>query len=441
MLVFTNIQKLLLLVVIFFMTNGTVYGQVWTLEQCIAEAKANNINVKISKNEMEIARQKHQEVKANLLPKVTANAEYKYYTNLPYQLMPQSVFGGPEGVYKEAQFGVPHNINANLQLTIPLFSSELNGGIEAANISAKISELQNQKTEDQMYFDITNLYYNAQILKGQIEFSDNNLSNNKKLLQNIELLYNQQLVIKADVDKVFLQAKQIETRKMVLESKYEQVLTGLRLQMGVPQDQSLDVEPAVIQERTNEYSTKPSIDIELMNAKNTLLSSQLSTLKKSRYLPSAYMYGLYGTMGYGYTEAPNEFLNFYSIGFVGVKISYPIFNGTVTNRKIKQKNLELENVELRKSLLADQQSTQITNVLRQKQVAQETIRASELQIELAQSIYNQTVLQQKEDLANLTDVLLADNAVREAQQDYIVAIVEYLKADLELKKITGNIQD
>jgi len=34
---------------------------------------------------------------------------------------------------------------------------------------------------------------------------------------------------------------------------------------------------------------------------------------------------------------------------------------------------------------------------------------------------------------------LADNALREAQQAYLTSMVDYLKADLELKKLTGNI--
>jgi OMF family outer membrane factor len=42
-------------------------------------------------------------------------------------------------------------------------------------------------------------------------------------------------------------------------------------------------------------------------------------------------------------------------------------------------------------------------------------------------------------MASLTDILLADTALREAQQANISAIIEYLKADLELKKLTGNI--
>jgi len=34
---------------------------------------------------------------------------------------------------------------------------------------------------------------------------------------------------------------------------------------------------------------------------------------------------------------------------------------------------------------------------------------------------------------------MADNTVREAQKSYLNAIIDYLKADLELKKLTGNI--
>ena len=51
----------------------------------------------------------------------------------------------------------------------------------------------------------------------------------------------------------------------------------------------------------------------------------------------------------------------------------------------------------------------------------------------------QTVLQQKQGTASLTDVLLADNALREAQQNYLNAVIDFLKADLELKKLTGSI--
>ena len=61
-------------------------------------------------------------------------------------------------------------------------------------------------------------------------------------------------------------------------------------------------------------------------------------------------------------------------------------------------------------------------------------------IKLAKTIYDQTILQQKQGTASLQDVLLADYALREAQQTYLMAIFDYLKADLDLKKFTGNLK-
>ena len=42
-------------------------------------------------------------------------------------------------------------------------------------------------------------------------------------------------------------------------------------------------------------------------------------------------------------------------------------------------------------------------------------------------------------MANITDLLMADNALREAQQNYIVALIILRKAELEYKRVTGNL--
>lgn len=82
---------------------------------------------------------------------------------------------------------------------------------------------------------------------------------------------------------------------------------------------------------------------------------------------------------------------------------------------------------------------QVQNATLQRDVATQTLNVSEKQILLAQNIYTQALLQQQQGVATLTDVLLADTALREAQQNYLSAIIDYAKADVELKKVTGNI--
>jgi len=439
MLVNIHKQKIILLLFLTVVAVRPAQSQVWTLQQCIDTALVNNKNLQISRNSMEVGEQKHQEALANLIPKVNVNADYRYYANLPYQFMPLSAFGGPDGQFKEVQFGVPHNINANLQLTLSVYNPLVYGAIQSTKIGTEISGLQVQKTTEQVFFEISNLYYNGQILNSQRTFIDSNLTNNKKLLKNLQLLKEQLLAKGTDVSKVQLQIDQLTNQREIIANKYEQVLNALKFTLGISGERSMDIEPLSIYQLENkEYKNASTIEIRISETQSRLLASELRTLKNSR-LPSLSIYGTYGTAGYGYDKQPNEFLKFYPIGYAGLQLTYPLFNGTITQRKINQKKLEVRNSELQQSLIADQTNMQVDNARQQKIVAQHSLETTLSQIALGQSVYGQTILQQAQGTAALADVLLADNALREAQQNYLTAVVEYLKADLELKKLTGNI--
>ena len=436
-----SIHKQTIFLLFFLIGFQVAQAQVWTMQQCIDTAQVRNKNLQMSRNNIAIGEQKEKEAKANLIPKVTVNTDYKYFTNLPYQLMPLSTFNptAPEGQFKEAQFGVPHNINANLQLSMPMYNPQVYGAIQTTKIASELTELQYQKTEEQIYFEISNLYYNAQILHYQLAFIDSNLINATLLLKNMQLLNEQLLAKGTDVSKVKLQVAQLTTQKESISSKYEQVLNALKFAMGISIERNLQIEANIQYQNTNEYTPSSTLDIRIIKTQNRLLSSELNTLNKSRYLPSLNLVSMYGTTGFGYNGQPSSFLDFYPIGFAGVQLSYPLFNGTVTIRKINQKTLELRNNDLQFGMLTEQNNMQVENAKLQRMVAKKSVETTTEQIELAKTIYEQTILQQKQGTANLTDVLIADNALREAQQTYLSAVIDYLKADLELKKLTGNI--
>lgn len=436
-----SVHKQLVLILIFYFGYFNVHAQVWTLQQCLDSARVYNKTLLIGRNNAMLGEQRVMEAKANLLPKIVASADYRYYTNLPYQLLPLSTFNptAPEGEFKEAQFGVPHNINANIQGAMPLFNPQVNGAISTTKVAAELSHTQYKKTEEQIYFDLSNLYYNAQILHHQLSFIDSNLANTHRLLSNINLLKERQLAKGTDVSKVKLQISQLKTQHELAESKLIQVLNALKLAMGLSLEKAVQIDPNIVYKKSTEYASLVSSDIKLIQAQNRLLVAELKSLERSRILPTLNLTALFGTTGFGYDRQPNSFLKFYPIGFGGLQVNYPIFNGTVTKQKINQKKLEIRNNELQIQVVTDQNSIQIENAKQQQRAMARSVETSQEQIDLAQQIYQQTLLQQKQGLATLTDVLLADNALRESQQSFLNAVIEYLKADLELKKLTGNI--
>lgn len=438
MLVSTHKLILLLIMLMLVTSPGHAQGQEWSLEQCIDTAFVHNKNLMMAKNQTELAHQKREETKAQLLPKLFFQGDYRYYTDLPYQLMPQSAFGGEEGIFREVQFGVPHNIGAHLTFKMPLYDPQIMGSIKATETLQELSHLQETKTREQIYLEISNLYYNAQILKNKLEFIRKNLANSQQLEKNTQILFEQTLAQRTDLDKVILQSQQLQTSEIQVSSQYITVLQSLKFAMGLPLDAELEV-PATINSREEKtWTEKSTIDMQIQESRYKLAQQELNTLQLSK-LPSLSLYGNYGTTGFGYTGSPDSFLNFYRVSFAGVQVSYPLFNGTITRKKIRQKKTELTNSQLQRDLVAEQAQLQTQTAILQQRTAKHQLLTSQSQIKLAESVYQRTLMQQMEGIASLTDVLLADNALRESQQQYLNAMVDYLKATLEIKKTSGNL--
>lgn len=435
-----NVHKPYLTLLFIFIAGTSANAQEWSLQQCLDSAQAHNKTLQVANNNRQISIEKHKEATANLVPKVYVNADYKYFFDLPTQLMPLSTFNptAPVGQFKEAQFGVPHNVGANVQLTMPIYNPQLMGAIKSTNIAEELSQLQYKKTQEQIYTEVCNLYYNAQILTKQLTFIDSNLINTSKLLSTIKLLKEQQMAKGTDVSKVELQQAQLQVQQTTIKNKLEQVFAALKFIMGVALDKPMSVKTELNLAQETDNPTTNVTDISIAKAQNRLALTELKNTKRM-LLPSLSFIASYGTTGFGYDKKPNDFLKFFPVNFTGIQFSYPLFAGTVTLRKINQKKVELKNSELQLGIATEQNKMQVNNATMQRTLAKQTIQTTQLQIVQAQSIYQQTVLLNKQGMASITDVLLADNSVREEQQSYLSAIVDYLKADIEIKRLTGNV--
>lgn len=418
-----------------YITNAG--AQPITLDQSIEKALQNSRNLKLSKAEIDLAGEKRKEATGNLLPKLSASADYRYFIELPYQLMPASVFGGPPGTYKEVQFGVPQNLSANLQLSFPVVNPVVINSLKTLNIAGDLAAIQYQMTEEELVLNVSQTYYNAQILLSQLAFLDTNIINTGKLEESVSLLYEQDLAKRTDIERVKLQLDQLVAKRSFIYAQYKQVTNALEFLMGVTISDSLEVEPAGYSIQAKEFQTGEITELKLLEMKLRMNESELKSLKLAR-LPVIGAYAIYGTTGFGNTGA-NSFFDFYPVSFTGVQLSFPLFNGTVTNHRIKQKTIETSKTKIQQEMISDRISLEKINARRQYEAAMEQVTTMVSQIDLANKIYLNTVLQNKQGVASLSDVLMADTSLREAQQNYTSSLISLFKAELELKRVTGNL--
>ncbi|WP_288073336.1 TolC family protein [Hydrotalea sp.] len=430
-------MKKFLFILLMEMLSAQSFSQVFSLQQCIDSAIQNNYTVRIAAYDIKQTDAKVEEAKSNLLPKINTVIDYRYYINLPYQLLPAGVFGGPAGTYKEAQFGVPNNINANVQLSYPLYNPALKATISTIETGTEIAVLQKIKSQEDIVMEVSNVYYNAQVLLSQLSFTDSNIVNSKNLLSIMQLLYQQKMATGTDVQKINLQLAQLQTQKETVESQYQQVINILKFLIGFPPEKNINIMPHTHSNTNSHQKDDALTEVKLAEKQINFLQSEKNTLQKSK-LPIINLNGFYGTTGFANTGA-NDFIKFYPLGYAGVQAILPLYTGNSVKKKIKGKEIEIEKANTKLAMIKDKNEVDKENNVYQLNIAKRNLVTIQQQINLAQNIYTNTLLQKKEGIATLTDVLQADNAVREAQKNYIDALIAISRAELENKKLTGNL--
>ena len=408
-----------------------------SLQECIDLALAHDQRSRSADIDLRMAEARVDEQQANLLPKVRGVADMRHYADLPYQLLPASFFGGPEGVYREIQFGTPDNITLNMQAQLPLVDVGSWEGIHVAREAERMAGMQRERSREEVVLELSNAYYNAQVLQARRTFLDSNLLNTEAMLRNVELLHAQLLARGTDVDRLRLQRDQLRTQRERVVAQHEQVLDLLRLMMGLPPDAPLATEPASAPVQQTEAAAKTTAALRVAEQGVLLRQAEIRLLKRSR-LPSLHGYGLYGNTGFGPIGSESRY-DLYPVSYFGATLQVPLFNGTVITQKVRQKELELERAGLLRDVVADREGLEQRRATRDEALALRTLTDAEAQLALAERIRRSTLLQHTEGLATLTDLVLADQAVREGQQLYIDALVQLRKAQLELARLNGKL--
>jgi outer membrane protein TolC len=175
-----------------------------------------------------------------------------------------------------------------------------------------------------------------------------------------------------------------------------------------------------------------------LNTQRDLLSLDLKRYKMER-LPSVAAFYQYQNTAYqlefdGYKDA--EWLDAQN---VGVSLSVPIFSSGMQGAKIKQAKLELQKMENTVTYFEGAMTIQFTNAINNLTTKHSNYKNSEKSLEIAQKIYDRTVIKHKEGLASSFELTQMKNQLLQSQGSYIGSLFELLNAKAEIDKIQNKI--
>jgi outer membrane protein len=229
-------------------------------------------------------------------------------------------------------------------------------GVQARTSIKELANLQVKMSERDVKVLISKSYFQAVMARKSVQSIKESKAVIDKLYDQTNKTYKQGLIEELDVERLQYNVKTIENAIMLLETQNQLALYALKLNMGYPMEDSLNLTEDISHHLSEAFQQTSYIDnlenrLEFKLAEQSILLKKYD-LKQMRYsaLPS-----LFGAANYGYNSFSDRFnfLNnkWYNFGNFGIQANIPIFDGFTRKSQIAQAKLAVEKAEIDKQNL------------------------------------------------------------------------------------------
>lgn len=420
-----------------------------SLKECLEYANSNNRSIKISSYELEVAQRKVYEQLGGYLPQVNITGSLDDNLKLNKQLLPAEMFGGPAGTYKAISFGNKYSVSGSAQLTQSLYDPQFWVNLKSAKTNKTLSEQNLQKMHEQVDYNISQRYLQAQIIQKQYSSLKATLDASQESLKSTELRFKNGMAKQLDVDKLRVSYNNTQSMLKQTELSYYQALNTLKFQMGMPLDSTIvlpeDLPTINFEDLSREEISTNMIesrsDYQVLKTNNRLL--EVDKQKSiAGYLPTLSAYGNYAynaqNQQFKFMDSEQRWFNSSSIG---LKLTIPIFSGFQRYQKLAQSKINILKGD--ENLKQNEQSIrlEISNYRIAYINALDNIRNEKENFELAQRVYASTQLECKQGTSTTLELVQAESSLREAQNTYFNKLLSLFVARIDYEQSKGNLKN
>jgi len=417
-----------------------------TLKDAVIYALENKADAKKAKLQVENSEYKIQEVRSRALPQISANGNLTYNPVIQTTVIDGAGFGQP-GTTIQAAFGQKWTSNAGLSLTQTIFDQSVFTGLRAARSTREFYQINDQLTEEQVIERVANNYYSVYVQKERLTLLDSNYVNTTKVRDIVKGQFDNGLAKKIDLDRIVVKMSNIDTERQQIKNQITLQENALKFYMGMPIEAQIDMPK-------EEFEVVPAALTEVPNVENRteylLLKKQEELLVYNKkaveagYYPTLSLTAGYNYIGQGpqmpWFAKPSDGVYWSDYSAIGLNLHVPIFTGFGTRAKVRQADVEI------RSLQEDIKDTKLSldldyrNAMAQIDNNLVTINNQKENMRLATEILGNTKNNYLQGLASLTDLLDAENAQLEAQNNFTRAVLNYKIAEIALIKSKGELK-
>ncbi len=470
----SNYCKSILLLACFLLSCSVLSAQeVFTLES--AQAYALQF-----RNEMKMQDLNEQEAEANIkeywaigLPKIDVGVDFKYYFEIPTQILPDFITpsvdlrllqyevntetvgtlddpsklipsSGAAGV--PAQFGTKFNFGWGVNMNTLLLDGSFLVGLKAQRKYRELISSQRMQSVVDIKYEVSSNFLATLVAREAVDMMEKNKVQLEKTQREMQLTFEAGFIEKLDVDRVTFQLDQINAELENTEKRYASSKNYLKFSMGYPMQNDIEVEGDLEQiynlieftaiDETIDVNQR--IEYQLLKKQEDVNDINIKSIKV-RFLPR-----LVGGLTYNQAIQSNDLFDkeneWYPTGIISLGLSAPIWDGGDRRAKVQQAQIDKAKLEVQKDNFERAMRLEVENARLQYRTAENNLKLAKKNMDLAKRIYDATYTKFQDGFGTGLERNQAEIDRVQSQLNFINQLYNLMQARVDLERALGLIK-
>lgn len=410
-----------------------------TLNQAIAIALEKSWDIQIANEDVKKAEEQISEAYANAFPRLEFTGRYVRNIKSPVLFIPANTPFNESDQTLIFELGSKNSYDLGLSVSQVIYNQKVNTAIQIANEYSNYSKFGEKSTRQQIINSVKKAFYNVLLMQELLTVSKQNYGVAKANLENVAALYKQGVVSEYDFLRSEVQAANVQPYVIQTENGLELSKNYLKNLLALDLNQPIKlIGEFSFEELSLESIEQLSLDavnnnplVNQLKVQSSLLEKNI-TIQQSDYFPTLAFFGQYQFQSQDNTFKFKDY-NWAKTFYVGLQLSYTLFDGFSRGARIEQAVIDKQKVDLSRMKLEEGLKIQILQSKMKMEEAKKRIAAQEKSLLQAEKALRIAQSRYKNGVGTQLELIDTQAALTTSKTNYAQAIYDYLiaKADWE----------
>ncbi|WBO84841.1 TolC family protein [Hymenobacter yonginensis] len=415
-------------------------NQVFTLDQCLNVALANQPVVRQARIDQEIAQANNQVALAGWLPQVGVQGTAQHYFQLPFTIFPDPT----TGTLTPRQIGVRNVTTVGLSGTQVIYNNDVYLAARSKRFNNQAATQNTVNVKIATVSDVSKGFYDVLLAQRQLEVFSQDIARLQRNYRDARARYETGIADKTEYLQAEISLNNSLTGRKQAQEAIKARLAYLKQLMGLPPER-----PLALQYDTLKLELAATMDTAVaLNINNRIEIQQLQTQKSLQditvdyyrlgFLPSLSAFGNYNSV-FQNNSASDLYRTRFPNSYAGLQLGLPLFTGFRRTQNLRRARLENTRLDEDVSNTRNQINTEYATALANYKGYYTQYMLGKRNLEASKEVYEVINLQYREGIRAYIDLIVAQTTLRTSQLNYYTALFQLLSSKVDLLRALGEL--